>query len=213
MITSPMNRLSILAALAIAVAPPLAAQSIGVSVLRLDTDHWLVHDLTGVELRIGTPTVGNRLGIRFGLGRLTGDQERTGSTCSGLVEPGMCPPEPLHDETRFTRGRGELSFALLQHGRSSLGVVAGLDVGHIRTDTHGLTSGAHVTADKNLWGPDIGAEARWFFSSAVPIGVEASFAIGGYNPATNTAIADGYAPFERSFSVKRLRAGAVFELR
>jgi hypothetical protein len=208
-----MTRFTFLAALTLAAVPPLPAQSIGVSLVRLDTDHSLVHDLTGVELRVGSPNVATRLGIRFGFGRLTGDQERVGSTCSGLVEPGMCPPEPLHDETRFTRGRGELSVALLRHGRSSLDLVAGLDVGHIRTDTYGRTSGARIAADKTIWGPDIGGEARWIPSSTLPVGLEASFAVGGYHAAGNTVILDGYTPFERSFSVKRVRVGAVFELR
>ena len=208
-----MSRLVLLAAIDNAAAPRLAAQSIGVSVLRLDTDHRLVHDLTGVELRLGTAPANTRLGIRLGLGRLSGTHERVGSTCSGLVEPGMCPPEPLRDETRFTRGRGELSVALLQHDRSSLGFVVGLDLGHLESDTHGLTTGAHISADKTVWGADIGGEARWFFSAAVPVGLEAAFAIGGLNPATNSLIADGYTPFEESFGVQRIRVGAVLEIR
>ena len=206
-----MIRLRFLSALTLALAPPLAAQSIGVSLLRLDTDHSLVSDLTGFEFRVGSPTVGARLGIRFGVGRLWGSQERVGSTCSGLVQPGSCPPEPLHDETRFTRGRGELSVALLRHHRSAVDLVAGLEVGHIQTETDGRTSGAHVTADKTVWGPDIGAELRWIPSSTVPLGLEASLAVGKYLPAGNTVIVDGYTPFQRSFGVKRLRVGAVFE--
>lgn len=208
-----MNRFTVLAATMIAIAPPLAAQSIGLSALRLDTDHWLANDLAGFELRVEGAPIGSRLGLRLGFGRLSGDRERVGSTCSGLVGPDMCPPEPLHDETRFTRGRGELSLAVLQHGRSSLGIVVGLDVGHMESDTRGVTSGNHIAADKTFWGPDIGGEVRWFFSTAVPVGLEAGLAIGGYAPATNTSIADGYAPFERSFGVKRLRVGAVFDLR
>jgi hypothetical protein len=41
--------------------------------------------------------------------------------------------------------------------------------------------------------------------------LEASLAVGKYLPAGNTVIVDGYTPFQRSFGVKRLRVGAVFE--
>jgi len=85
-------------------------------------------------------------------------------------------------------------------------------MGHIQPETDGRTSGAHVTADKMIWGTDIGGELRWIPSSTVPLGFEASLAVGGYQPAGSTVIVDGDTPFEQSFDVKRLRVGAVLEL-
>ena len=207
-----MTRFALLAALTFAAAPSVAAQSAGIGVVRLASSHELVHQITGVELRVGGSVVGSPIALRLGFGRLSGDHDRTGSTCSGLVEPGMCPPEPLRDETHFTRGRGELAVALLQSGRSSLGLVGGLVVGRLGSDTEGLTSGKRISADKTVWGADIGGEGRWFFSSVVPVGLEAAFSIGRLNPARNSGIADGYTPFERSFGFTRLRVGVVLEL-
>lgn len=202
-----------MAAFAFVAAPALDAQSMGLSMVRLTSDHRLVPDLIGFELRIGGSATGSRLGIRFGFGRLAGDQERVGSTCAGLVPPDVeCAPEPIHDDAHFSRGRGELAVALLQRGRSSLGLVGGLVFGQLNVDSRGLTSGRHLPADKTIWGADIGGDGRWFFSSSVPLGLEAAFSVGELNPTRQTMVADGYAPFEQSFGVRRLRVGAVLEL-
>jgi hypothetical protein len=207
-----MTRFAFVAALAIAAAPALPAQSVGLGVVWLAADHELIHDLTGVELRVGSSVVGSRLAVRLGFGRLAGDQERLGSTCVGIV-PVECGTESIHDETRFTRGRGEVSVILLQHGRSSLGLVGGLVVGYLKSDSHGLTSDERLSAEKTVWGADIGGEGRWFFSSSVPIALEAGYSFGGLHPASNVQVADGYAPFEQSFGTRRLRVGAAVELR
>ena len=104
--------LSIAAALVAPVAA--AAQTLTISALSLTAHHELLGDaLLGGGVQLILPRTYERLAFHLGAERLSGSAGRIGSTCTGLVQPGACPPEPLRDRAQLTGASGEVVIRAL----------------------------------------------------------------------------------------------------
>lgn len=83
-------------------------------------------------------------------------------------------------------------------------------VGKVWADTHGLSSGAGMSASKTFVGGEVGIEGLWSPWSELPLVLEAGIAAGRLTPRHAGVIVDGYTPLERGISATRLRLGAAW---
>ena len=81
--------------------------------------------------------------------------------------------------------------------------------GKVVVHTRGLTSGGRLAASKLIWGSAAGLEAAWSPWAGTPLALEVGASTGRLSPRTKELVADGYTPFESSFSISRLRAGVA----
>jgi hypothetical protein len=196
----------LMAGLALA-ARPAHPQSLGFQVVAARFGQSLVGNLIGVGADATIPVRRQSFSVRFGLERLQGGTDRIGTPCTGLIPPGTCLPEPVHDDAHLTSGSIGVVMPVRRWRRIALGVVGDLRLAHVGADTRGKTSGATATAAKTLWGGDLGLTTDWRPSTNVPLGVELGVAFGGLRPVTVTVEEDGYTPFEKPFSFPRLWLG------
>jgi hypothetical protein len=149
-------------------AEPARPQSLGLQVVGARSSLSLLGNLIGIGAQATVPLRNRSLAIRLGLERLTGGTDRIGTPCAGLIEPGTCAPEPVHDDARATTG--SIGVVMLAKRWNRIALAAGGDLG-LATE----------------WRP-----------TNVPIGVELGVGFGGLTPVTVTALEDGYTPFERA---------------
>jgi hypothetical protein len=205
----------ILASTAIAglasVAPPALGQSAGVEAVSASSGHRLLSDgLFGAAARATFPLGGASRWLRLGVEHLSGEARRTGSPCSGLIEPGTCQPEPLRDDARLTSLTGGLGVPLLVRSRLVVEVTGDLRLGWARADTKGLESDRRLSANKTVWGGEAGIDAAWSPSARLPLALQIGAAIGGLKGVIPEDVVDGYTPFNEAFSVTRLRVGLAW---
>jgi hypothetical protein len=162
----------------------------------------------GVELRI--PGGDGPFTLRLGGEWLHGQADRIGVPCAGLVRPGTCAPEPVHDRSQLTTIRGGATLRVYGGQRSAVNVAADWMMTRVSVDTHGFTSGYDLSAAKILWGPWIGVSADWVPVPRVPIGLELEGGIGELIPVMHDEVLDGYTPFEGGFAVHNVRLGLVW---
>lgn len=190
-----------------------AAQGGSISAVVLDVDNYLfTTPLIGVSGRLTHQVVNTPLFILVGAERLTRQSRRIGSTCTGLVPAGTCPPEPLRDNGRFIAGTAGVGIRIFDRRRIALNLTGDVGFSVINLDTHGMTSGGSISARKELWDSELGVEAVWSPWPRLPFGIEAGFAIGVEEPQQNEGQIDGYSPFEQSFRVMHGRIGLTWRL-
>jgi len=186
----------------------------GATAVALSAKHELLgNPLVGGGVELWIPAGDGRFAFRFGGEWLHGQADRIGIPCAGLVEPGTCAPEPVHDRSRMTTARGGGMLRLAGGHNATLKLTADWMVTRVSVDTHGNASGSELTAAKMLWGAWLGVSADWIPWSHVPIGLEMEAGLGDLIPILNEHILDGYAPFDGGMSVRHLRLGLVWRPR
>lgn len=200
-----------LALVAFAFPPVAAAQSVSLSASVVDANHYLLGSrLAGVTAGVSYPLYDGPVLLRFGVERVAGDSRRIGSTCAGLALPGTCQPEPVRDNAHVTSAGAGVGLRIVERHRLALNLTGDVNFAVLHVDSHGLASGRSISAGKELWDIDVGAEGAWSPWTRIPLAVEASLAAGHMVPVTNELVLDGYTPFEQSFDLVRARIGLAW---
>lgn len=180
--------------------------------LAISAHHELLGNrLTGGSATMNFPQGGGQLVLRLGLERSSGEADRTGTTCAGLVQPGPCSSERVRDDAHLSSAIGGAAVRLVAMPHVSVAVEGDFAVASLRTDTRGLTSGNSLAASKMMWGPRAGLNLSWRPMSTVPVAIGIGATVGVLTPVVRDQVRDGYAPFERSFSVRTARLGLVWQ--
>jgi hypothetical protein len=189
------------------------SQSVSVDKSVIGTDHELLSSrLAGVAGRASLPLRNGPVSIRLGAERLTASSRRIGAPCGGLAVPGTCQPEPMRDDARFTAATAGIGVRMINRHRITLDVIGDASFVSVQVDSRGLTSGGMISADKELWDGDIGAEGTWSPWLQLPLALDVGVAAGRVNGVVSNPVADGYEPFEAGFDVIRLRVGLTWRL-
>lgn len=190
---------------------PVMAQSGSISLVTAAADHRLMRDpLGGASALVTVPFGQGGRSVRLQFERLFGDATRTGVPCSGLIEPGTCPPEPLADDARMATMAAGMGFPLMRRARFAAQVTTDVRLGRVSVDTRGLVSGDALAARKGLWGADIGLQGVWSPWARLPLALEAGVTVGRLMPLLREEVLDGYTPFNDGFNVSRLRLGLAW---
>ena len=189
-------------------APSVEAQGGAVSAVAVSADHdLLLTTLYGGAARVSVPLGSDGASIRLGAERVSGNARRTGSTCSGLVEPGTCGPEPLRDDVRLSTASIGFGYGALAGARFALDLAADLRFGQVHVETRGQTSGGAISISKGLRGVELGVNGSWIPVARFPIALAVGAAVGELGPVVSEQIVDGYTPFEGEFTLRHLRVG------
>lgn len=194
------------------VLPGLAdAQGADVSLFALSAQRLLGNPLTGGSAMLNFPQGNGQLVYRLGIEQASGQAERIGEPCAGLVIPGICSPERVHDDARVTSALGGATVRMLATPRVSVSVEGDLSVASVHADSRGLTSGYTVAATKTVWGPRFGVNLSWRPIATVPVAIGVGATAGTLAPIARDRSADTYAPFEKSFGVRTVHLGLVWQ--
>jgi hypothetical protein len=95
----------VVASLVVVVGRPAIAQVQGgsMSAVALSSDHELPgNPLMGGGAQLRVPLGDGPFAFRVGVERLSGQADRIGAPCAGLIAPGTCPQERVRDQARTT---------------------------------------------------------------------------------------------------------------
>ena len=192
----------------VAAGSAAAAQSLTASAVMIDARHDLLDgDLFGASVDVRLPIRRGATIARLGVERLVGDSRRVAVPCSGLIEPGTCPPEPVSDDAQFAALSAGVANRLVRWRRIGVDLGANLRFGVVDVETRGRTSGRALSADRWLWGLDLALDATWTPWADRPLGIELGVAAGGLKPVMRDRTVDAYTPFNGDFGATRLRIG------
>jgi hypothetical protein len=163
----------------------------------------------GAEFRISPPNW-PLVTFRFATEWLYGRADRIGTPCAGLIEPGTCELEPVRDRSQMKTVRSGLTARVIGNRGGGVKLTADWFEARVTVDTHGLTSGEDLIADKLMWGPFLGASAGWVPLSRVPIGLELEAGVGWIMPVVAGHVFDGYAPFDGGIANRYVRLGLAW---
>ena len=188
------------------------AQTGSVSVVAAATSHRLMEDpLAGVSALVALPLGSGGRSLRLQAEHVSGNAHRTGIACGGFIlEPELCPEEPVVDDARMTTLAVGLGFPLLQRAGFTVGLTVDARLGNVSADTRGLDSGNRIGARKSLWGADVGLQGSWVPFARLPVALEGALALGGLRPPISEEVLDGYTPFNNGFIVRRARLGIAW---
>lgn len=188
-------------------------QTIGVSAVALDASHLLLGGpLVGAGVTLGWSRPRAPVAFRANGAWLRGRADRTGVACAGLIEPGTCQPEQVHDESKLAQVDAGVAVRVLGGQRAALALTADVAIASVRSDTRGLASMRSLNAAKTLWGGLAGVEASWLPLGRMPIALNIAGTIGGLTPVVIDAAIDGYAPFNESFVIRLVRLGITWRV-
>lgn len=194
------------AALILLLAPPAPAQEVRVGVVQAWPDHELLGSPLGVSLAVEDEII-DRVGLRIGVEASGDDFRSLGSTCVGLVPPGMdCSAEPREERARIRSIALSVPLSVASTRWIGLRLVPGLRTTWLDSDQTGLESGRTRTAEKSMYGYEIGAEATMPID-AWPLQIHLSGAIGELRPYREDLLVDGYSPFEDAVGFRWLQLG------
>jgi hypothetical protein len=192
------------------VARPARAQSLMVQAVAAHSSHSLLGSQTGFGLVAGSRVGRSQTSLRFSLARLTGSARRTGVACAGLIMPGTCPTEPLRDDARTITGSVTLNAPVWRLGPVTFALGGGLALGWVRSQTHGLSSGHTLSADKTWVGLDAGVETAFRPWQQLPVALVLGAGLGAFRPMKYDDVVDGYTPLDASSSLTRLWLGVAW---
>ena len=186
----------------------LEAQRVRVSVGRTFTNDELLGDPLGFTGFLAVP-LGTRTALRIGLDWLSDARHRTGIACAGLVDPSACPTEALRDDSDLRGFSVVLARDVLEGERGVVRLMPAVRYANISADTRGLESGNSLSASKNTYGFEAGAEGEVVPKLAWPLSFHVGLGIGTFFPFTKEQVADGYIPFEDGFDYTRIEVGVT----
>jgi hypothetical protein len=184
------------------------AQSVGVAFVTATGNSGSdLKTLHGARVEFTKATHISGVSWRFGAHYLVRGGDSYGSTCSGLVQPGTCPPEPLAEHRRLAFGSFGIGATASVTTPLSLGLYADLLLGHANTDDRGRTSGLHRASSLPMLGGTVGLELRARLGSSRASGYLGASAT-GVNPFVGEC-ADCFQAFGGSFGFRSLYAGVA----
>lgn len=204
------STLPALALLLAAAAAPLRAQLVQASAVQGWTDHELLRDPRGLDVRASLG--GGRVRLELGWARLGSSGRGTGVACAGLIDPTRCPEEPLAREARLTAVTLAAPIELLRGGRWSLAVVPEAGLARARGDVRGQTTGNHLESAERLVVLGGGALVRFRPLPLVPLQLHAGAHAQRLRPLQREQVVDGYTPFADGFGLRRLEVGVTIGL-
>ncbi|MEO7998407.1 MAG: hypothetical protein ABI852_13235 [Gemmatimonadaceae bacterium] len=190
------------------------AQSVNISGGRLVADHYLLgSSMRGVGGAMTFRTPVPRLDVQLSLSRYAGTSSRVGVVCAGLVEPGTCGSEAIHDESTLYLFSVGPSINIVRAQGFTFDVIGQVQGGGVNSDTYGLKTGRSLTANKTLWGVSGGVAAGWQPNLRKPIVFQGSVTAGRLGGIRDNTLVDGYSPYEgKAFSTHQLSIGVAYLL-
>lgn len=198
--------------LVVLATPPAAAQELRVSALKMWPDHDLLGSPHGLGLAASARPFG-RAGIRFGVEVSRDDFDSFGSTCVGLIPPDVdCSGEPRREEARVRTLSLTVPVTVASSGRLRLDLLPGLRTAWLESEQTGTVSGRTRSAEKAMYGYELGAEAGMATVRRGALRIHLSGHVGTLEPYREEIVADGYTPFERRIDYWRLQLGLSLTL-
>lgn len=188
------------------------AQDLHVGVTQMWPGHELLGDPLGIDVAVaGQPF--ERIGVRAGVEIYRDDFRSVGSTCVGLIPPGVdCSDEARRDETDVTVLWLTVPVVVASAGRVELALLPAARTAWVESVQVGLESGRTRAADKSMFGYEVGVEAAVAPIANRSLRLRLSGHAGGPHPYNEEIVADGYTPFNDRIGVLRARLGVSLGL-
>ncbi|MFW6078139.1 MAG: hypothetical protein ACODAE_00855 [Gemmatimonadota bacterium] len=198
----------VIAVLTAPAAAPAASQEVRASALRGSTDHDLLDSPDGFGVEAGW-NLGARLAVRAGYARYHDEFVGFGTTCAGLLPPGVdCTPE-FRDQTARVEGVVvALAATIFATESIRLNIVPDARVMDVATEQRGQETGRERSATKRMLGAALGGEAIIEPVRAWGLRFHIGAHRGVLTPYVLPTIVDGYTPFEAGIGLEWLEAGA-----
>lgn len=194
----------------------LRAQTVGISAVAgkaSDTNLEEFDGLLGAQLSYSAPLTSERFTQRLGLLHMQSSAAAVGSTCSGLVLPGQCPPEQLRLRRRVSVAQLGAGVNLVRTPAIRAGLYLEGMLGLLATNDRGLASGATRTSSKGAVGATLGAEVLWWPIRKSAFGLQLGAAATRMRPISADDCVDCYAPFPAGFNLARAYIGIAHQAR
>lgn len=175
----------------------------------LNADHTLLsHTMKGGDISVAFALPKTRLGVRFSAGHYGSQGSRSGSTCAGLIPPGVdCSPKPLRDDASVSLLTAGLIVGLLQRPGFVLQALGDVGIAALSSEAMPVAGGYGLGARKTDGSASVGMSAAWNPSARLPITLDVSALAGRFTPLRANGAVDGYTPFERGFATRQFRIG------
>lgn len=197
------GRIAVLVGWAIFGPMDATAQGVAVNMIVIDAQHDLLGDPLaglGITARFRQD---RRLSIHLRAEHARGAAERTGSPCTGLIDPAPCPPEPMEDKSWLSIATVGFAGRLLGNRERSVAVTADVSLGRVHVDSRGRSSGRTLANSRSLLGASIGVVGTWRIP-AMPLSLQLSGDVGALGGIPNDrSYFDVMPPFEGDFGVRR----------
>lgn len=172
---------------------------------------WLDHDLLGaplgVEIALGVQVAGG-VGVRLGYEGYRDRFGSFGSTCVGLVSPDEdCDGEARRDRARMSALTLGGVVSILRMDRATVALLPAVRTGSVSSSQTGERTGRARSAEKRVYGLELGGELRVRVHPGQPLFVHLRGSVGSLRRWTEEHIADGYTPFEEPVRFATLELG------
>jgi hypothetical protein len=186
-----------------------SAQEIGLSILRAWPDHELLGRPTGGSVSFAVVPI-ERVAIRISYERYQTEFESFGTTCSGLIPPGLdCSDEVRSEDAQMRAWVLSIPAALVTVDRLQLRVVPGYRTVRMVSSHTGARSGRTRSASKRMSGFQFGAEVGFRIVRRWPLRLHLSAHRSWLNQYDPNIVIDGYNAFERDVALDWLEIGAT----
>lgn len=194
-----------------AIASPVAAQMMSISHTELRT--WSPYGtgtMDGGQAMIWFPVHGRATHIRAGMSQVFHADQYMGTLCTGLIFPGSCPPELVEEKYTVLTATLGVGQQVFKTRYVQLQIFADATAGDMTPILRSIGTDATLTTNKKHIGWRAGAEAWWWPSTRLPLGLTTSVSRDEFKPRDVDMCVDCWAPLRGDFGGSRLSFGVIF---